>query len=860
MKIELDSTCTIAEMNEMSFARVSSAGKFCVSTGLALLLWLLGPLPSTFGQQASPSAVLRVRARDEAGKPVADLLVQVTLGTVIAGSTSTNDNGEAELTKLAPGSYEVAASKNGYQTLKQSSVILTSEAPVEIEFTLIPKIELKDSINVVATPQNPVEQGASAPTQIEHAQIQTLPNKPATVSDVLPLIPGVIRTPDDEIRISGSSEHSSAFIVNSADVTEPATGRFGVSVPVDSVENLSVFKTPYLAEYGRFTAGVVSVETRRGGETWGVEFNDPLPEFRFRSGHLVGIRDASPRLTFNGPLIKNRLYFSQGLEYTLHKVPSRTLSYPENESTQESKNSFTQLDYLLSPTHLLTGTFHVAPRHTDFVNLEFFNPQPVTPSFSAHDYTGTVIDRLTLGGRLLESLVAIKRYGADVWGQGTEEMILTPTGNEGNYFSQQERHASRVEWLESLSLEPVHSSGTHQLKFGSTVTRTSNRGEFWGQPVNIQDNNGHLLQRIEFEGGSPFDRSDVEVGFFGQDHWLVSPRVAVDMGLRVERQAITETVRLAPRLGLAWTPFSNQQTVVRGGFGLFYDRVPLNVYAFDRYPQQVITTYGLNGEIIDGPRRFLNLTDRAEQTEFPFVLRDNVVGNFAPYSETWNVEVEQPLTHFLRLRANYRQSNSYGGVLVSPDKVQGKDVLLESGDGKTRYRQLELTTRLSWKPGQEILFSYVGSRSQGDLNDFNRYLGNFPFPVVRPNQFSNLPGDTPNRFLTWGVLNFPWKLSVGPLVEYRTGFPYAVLDAAQNYVGTPNSDRSRFPNFFSFDTRVSKDFKVNPKYTLRFTVRGLNLTNHFNPLGVHTNIDDPNFGVFFGFYKRRYLVDFDVLY
>jgi Carboxypeptidase regulatory-like domain len=832
----------------------------CLSAGLALLLWLLRPLPWAFAQQAMPSAVLRARAQDGANNPIPDVLIQVTFGKVIAASASTNDQGEVELPKLAPGNYEVAASKEGYETLRQSSVVLTSERPVEIEFTLVPKVELKDSIDVVATPDNPVEQGASVPVEIQHTQIQKLPNKPATVADVLPLLPGIIRTPDDEIRISGSSEHRSAFIVNSTDVTDPATGRFGVSVPVDSVETLNVFKTPYLAQYGRFTAGVVSVETRRGGEKWGFEFNDPLPEFRFRSGHLVGIRDASPRITFNGPLIKNRFYLSQGLEYALHKVPSRTLSYPYNESRQESANSFTQLDYILSPTHLLTGTFHLAPRRTNYVNLEFFNPQPVTPSFSARDYTGTVIDRLTIGSHVLESLVAVKRYGADVWAQGPEEMVLTPTGNQGNYFSEQEDRASRVEWLESLSLKPLDHIGTHHLKFGSTVTRTANRGEFLGRPVNIQDTDGHLLKRIEFVDGSPFDRSDVEVGFFGQDHWLISPRVAMDMGLRIERQGITETVRIAPRVGLAWTPFSSQQTVLRGGFGLFYDRVPLSVYAFGRYPEQVITTYGPNGEIIDGPRRFLNLTDQAEHSGSPFILRRDVAGNFAPYSATWNVEVEHALFHFLRIRANYLQSNSSGVVLVTPAQVQGHDALRENGDGRARYRQMELTARLSWKSGQEILFSYVRSRSRGDLNEFNKYLGNFPFPLVRPNQFTNLPGDTPHRFLTWGVLNFPWKLSVGPLVEYHTGFPFAVLDSAQNYVGTPNSDQTRFPHFFSFDTRVSKDFKVNGKYTLRFSVRGLNLTNHFNPLGVHANIGDPDFGVFFGHYKRRYLVDFDILY
>src|SRR5262249_32182786 len=143
--------------------------------------------------------------------------------------------------QLRPGNYEVVASKSGYQTLTKSDVIVTGDSAVELEVTLVPKLELKEAVTLQATPDNPVEQGASVPTEIQHNEIQKLPNKPASVAEVLPLLPGIIRTPDDEIRISGSSEHRSAFIVNSADVTEPATGRFGVSVPVDSVETLNIF-------------------------------------------------------------------------------------------------------------------------------------------------------------------------------------------------------------------------------------------------------------------------------------------------------------------------------------------------------------------------------------------------------------------------------------------------------------------------------------------------------------------------------------------------------------------------------------------------------------------------------------------
>ncbi|HEX8091141.1 MAG TPA: TonB-dependent receptor, partial [Blastocatellia bacterium] len=793
--------------------------KSAAAVSLALLLATSVP-----GAHQRLAATVRVSTHDEAEKAVAGVRVELKLNGAVVATAITNEQGEAEFFGVAAGTYEVAVSKAGLETLTENGIAVAAGSPVEIKFTVIPKVQLADTVNVQAGSEATVEKGASVSTDLQRSQVKDIPNKPATVADALPLVPGVVRSAQGEIKISGSGEHRSALIVNSADVTDPATGQFGVTIPVDSVETISVFKTPYLAQYGRFTAGVVSVETRRGGDKWSFELNDPLPEFRIFSGHLRGIREASPRITFNGPLIANKLYFSEGIEYELAKRPIRTLPFPFNETKQESVNSFTQFDYVLSSTHTLTGTLHVAPRHMNYVNLEFFNPQAVTPTFRAKDYTGTFIDRLTIGNSLLESTVAIKRYSGNVWGQGQAEMTLTPAGNRGNYFAVQDRRASRLEWIETYSLAPVKLRGDHNLKFGATVGRTTNRGQFTARAVNIEDMAGRLLKRIEFAGGRPFDRYDMETGFFGQDHWVIHPKLSVDVGARFERQGITETLRVAPRIGFAWTPLTNLRTTVRGGFGLFYDRVPLSVYAFDRYPEQVITTFGLSGEVVDGPRRFANITDRAELSEFPFVYGSRSAGNFSPYSETWNVEVEHPITRSLRVRANYLQSNSYGVVIVTPKVVQGRDAFVLGGNGKSGYRQFELTTRWNIRDGQQLFFSYVRSRAQGDLNEFNNYLGNFPFPVMRPNQYTNLPSDLPNRLLAWGVLQLPKKIRIAPLVEYRNGFPYAVTDAAQNYVGTPNA--TRFPNFYSFDSRVSKDIKLNDKYSVRFSVSGFNLTNH----------------------------------
>jgi len=273
----------------------------------------------------------------------------------------------------------------------------------------------------------------------------------------------------------------------------------------------------------------------------------------------------------------------------------------------------------------------------------------------------------------------------------------------------------------------------------------------------------------------------------------------------------------------------------------------------------VMTTFAPDGSVIDGPRRFFNITDRAELRKNAFIGGSSDAGNFAPYSGTWNVEVERAVAPWLRLRGGYLSSNSSGLIVINPKVVQGQDALVLGGGGKSRYRQFELIGKMMFQEGKQQLFlSYVNSRSRADVNEFNTYIGNFPFPVVRVNQFARGAADLPNRFLSWGTFELPWRMRYAPILEYRNGLPYSTIDSSQAFVGEVNS--KRFPDFLSFDSRVSKDFQVSPKYAVRFSLSGINLTNHFNPLDVRRNTADPQFGSFFGNNQRRFRVDFDVLF
>ena len=172
--------------------------------------------------------------------------------------------------------------------------------------------------------------------------------------------------------------------------------------------------------------------------------------------------------------------------------------------------------------------------------------------------------------------------------------------------------------------------------------------------------------------------------------------------------------------------------------------------------------------------------------------------------------------------------------------------------------EVEITARLSLPASRLLFLSYVRSSAEGDLNEFAGYLGSFPSPIVRDNVYSRLPGDLPNRFLAWGQVPLPLGFRVAPILELRDGFPVAIFDAEQNYAATPYLQR--YPDFFSLDSRFSKDFRVSPKYTVRLSVSSYNLTNHFNPEAFHANIADPVYGIFFGHRGRRFTGDFDILF
>lgn len=512
-----------------------------------LLLFLVFPL--LVNGQVESLATLEVRIRTDQDSPVPGGRVAVRSAGGKVRDGLTGPSGDVRFDDLTSGSYQVTVSASGFQEL-QVTVDLTKGAGQRIDAVLARSATRKDSVTVEGSVDNPVEQGLSTPVSIKAEEVKNLPDRPFSVDDALPLAPAILRLPSGLLSIGGMGEHRSTMLVNSDTATDPATGQFGATIPIDGVQTMNILTSPFLAEYGGFTSNVISVETRGGGDKWTQELNDPLPEFRFRSWHMVGLKTATPRFSFGGPLLSRRLHLLESVQYEMRSTSIITQPFPNNQQRREGFNSFTALDYVVSATNMLTATFHAANQHTRYANMDAFNPEAVTPNDSDSTCAAALTDRASFGSALLESAISANAYRAGVWPQGTLDMILTPVGNQGNYFSHQSRTASRLEWRETLSLSRDW-LGVHNFKFGSTLGGAREHGQVQDHPVNLLNTAGSILETIHFTSGLPFERSEVEAAFFAQDHWVVGSHFAIESGIRSEQQSITGTIRFAPCSGSA---------------------------------------------------------------------------------------------------------------------------------------------------------------------------------------------------------------------------------------------------------------------------------------------------------------------
>jgi hypothetical protein len=736
-----------------------------------------------------------------------------------------------------------------FANLPAAIFVLTAEADglpkVTREITLTSSTALTVEIDMTASVSESVtvreEEGllsTSETTTSNTIRSQTLNDAPLrseNFQSALLLTPGVVRGLDSVDHQKGARAGQSAYTMNGVDITDPATGNLAFDIPLEAAASVRVEENPYSAEFGRLTGGATELETKTGGNKFNFTAARFFPTFR----RIIGgpIDSFRPRVTFSGPLVRDRLFFLQSFEYRFTRARVPTLKAPGDDSTFAAFNSFTQLDYKINKSNNAKLVAAFFPEKDRFVGLNTFNPQSTTPNVMRRGALFSISEQAIFrNGSFLDSQLSYGITSVDVSGPRTRPMELLPEGNTGNYFADTRRQSRRLEWRESYFAHPFQFYGEHSFKFGGEIHYSRTTGVFRSDPILIRREDQTLARRIEFRGAERIARALGEYSAFAQDRWTVDQKLTIDAGVRFDHDSVTLKNTVAPRLSFMYQPLKHPLVIVRGGFGIFSDRTPLSVGYFAQLPGRVVTSFAADGiSITDGPRYFAQLRSAR--------LR-------SPYSLRWSLQTDFAITKSLTARAGYIQRSTTKDFLIDSMDVSGQGALMLNSRGRSQYRELQLLATYSNPRIGRWNASYVWSKTRGDLNSIDTFLGDFPPLVVWPNEHGPVSFDAPHRFLAYGEIKSRYDITISPIAEIRSGFPFSAVNERMDFVGRRNR-AGRYPTYLSLDLQVVKGFKI-PSFVPRFQGRRarigiavLNVTNHFNPRDVQNSLASTRFGQFF---------------
>jgi len=623
--------------------------------------------PSPQAATASISGRVSVASSQGVSNNLSAISVKLTgpAPAVTSQEEVSDAEGRFEFTRLMPGSYKLEITVEGFKPWSATVDLVAGQDAVQdagLQLNLVEEnVEVKGEATEIAT------ESVSATATVTEQQLETLPLKTSKFTEALSVSPSVIKTQEGRLNFNGQAESQGMLLVDSAENVDPVAGSFAIPVPVDAIQSIHVFNTPDSVAYGGFSAGLTRIDIRPPSPLWNYKFLDFLPSFRGKNDHLVGIANMTPRFEVGGPLVKDKLNFSQYVTYEFRKDPIHGLTWPFNETDLFAFDSFTNLQWILSPKHLINFNLNLFQSTNLYANIDSLIPQSASVNFRRRGGSIGFTDAYQFtSGMVLTTVVRYTNFFTDAYGQGTSQLTINPEGWGGNYFDKSSRNADQFEALPVLQLPSKSWLGHHDIRFGVDFLYRTFTGSSVSQPISLLPEGCTLAglqadlctpaEQITFTGSGALQGSDTEVSEYVEDHWTVTKSLSLTLGGRLSSQTIGLDAAFAPRAGLAYS-VSSLKTVVRAGAGLIYSHVPL-----------------LAQDFADNQTRVLNFPTgppiTLQNVYLPGGSLENAtspenLGN-SPRTFTWNVESETAIRKNFTLRVGYYETPTGELFLVKP--------------------------------------------------------------------------------------------------------------------------------------------------------------------------------------------------
>ena len=747
-------------------------------------------------------------------------------------------DGHFRFTAIHEGRYTLTASLEGF-AVSRASVVVTSDATTERSIDL-PLATLTQTVEVMA-PASIVSAADTLGASESIGRHETDEFASGSgLGGALRLLASVIEVPGG-VSIKGGRPTQAGVQIGASTLTDPVLGLVHFTLPDDAIDSVAVMPNPYAVEYGRFSSGLVVIQTRRGGDAWHVRLNNLSPTFRSKRHqdlyNINGIAGFGPNFELGGPIVKNRVFLEQTAQYRFSSddVPSR----PEDERrTTHWISSFTRVDANLTPKHSLVGTGGFFPSVTTMASLGTFTPPDATVDVHERVLLGTVTERALWSDKLVsESTVQVRGYRVSVLPQGTAPMQLLPETTVGNFFNTQYRSPTTFQLIQTASGSAKLRSGLHLFKAGLDLLVNNYDGTSDSRPFLIERSNGTLARRLDAPGPSVQMLRTTDVALYAQDRVQPNSRWYVEGGARLDRDGVVGRWNVTPRVGAALLMNATGSSVLRGGYGLFFERTPsaAGAFKFGQFETFTDTRFADDGVTWLGP---------------PVRFVDATIPNLrTARAASWDVSYEYRWKPSFSVHVSFLDREGNHELMLDSVRSGNIGELRLESEGRSTYRDLEAGVHLSHSSRFDLTASYSRSLAEGDLNSFANYFDTMLWPVVPSRGYGPLPTDVPHRFLARGRLLPAATWLIVAVADWRTGLPYSLVDAALDFVGPRN--QQRMPTYLRFDLGLEHRFRIF-KLQPWIGVRAYNAFNAFLPADVQANIFSPAFGSFYNSQFRQY--------
>lgn len=746
---------------------------------------------------------------DQTGAVIPGASISVKNSSGLEVGTATADAaGSYSVRNLAAGKYTVNVTANGFVNKAQEIEIAAGQNKLaDIPLQILIKeedIEVQGDAAKVST--NPDNNASSV--VITGKDLDALSDDPDELQQELLALAGPSSGPN------GGQIYIDGF-----------TG--GELPPKSSIREIRINQNPFSAEYDRMGYGRIEILTKPGTDKLHGQFffNDNHSFLDATNPFAATEPDFSTQLyngNIGGPIGKKASYQISAenrhineatvvspLAFAAANVPVQGVLNPRIRT-----NATGRLDYQLTDTNTLMVRYQYTHDHQENDGIAQLALPSQGYNQTSDENTVQISDTQVLSPHVINET----RFEWQRDNQGQNSLFLTPTINVLNQFTEggNPLGVSSVitNHYEAQNYTSVN-KGNHFVRLGgrlrSTANSTTSTQNFNGtftfgatvDPVTGQITtpltnfaNGTPTQLTISTGNPLLNDTFVDAGLYAEDDWKVRPNMTLSYGLRFETQnGIHDHGDWAPRIGFAWglggKKNAQPKTVIRTGFGTFYDRFTQNLI------MQAEQLNGINQQqfIIKNPTTFPNIPSLSGLVNNTTTYGINPDLR-APYTIQFAGSVERQLTKTATLTGTYLHSRGVHQLFSSVlSRVPVPQYQFESGG---IFNQDQFIANFNMRMGTRLtIFSfYMFGHANSDTFGATSFPSN-PLLGVSAD-YGRAAFDVRQRLFLGGTVALPHGFRVSPFMVANAGAPFNIT------TGQDGNDDSIFNDRPSFATDLSR--------------------------------------------------------